>query len=293
MNEHEFSVRINEIDRELAARGMSVPARSLVAVLSFGFQNRVVFPRPPRDRSLGSYDGPNLQWAVAEWYAQHYGPQVAVGGFGKRLLLIRGHVFFVTLPAIFNPEREIPALGYVENISESLVAILTDEEKGQIQWKFNTMFNQASRLALLSVKMSLFKGKNANLANELLTRGLTDLHASVSSFIQSDPTANVWSSQQAAEKFLKAYLAIQDDQWDETNLRKRFSHDLVDLLAEVTKHEQSFSQTARYVSKINLPPSARYDATRSSREEAVEIIDIAHAICDLVAQILLHRAAKL
>jgi hypothetical protein len=87
-------------------------------------------------------------------------------------------------------------------------------------------------------------------------------------------------------------LALGDGQLDEERLRRESGHDLEALLDEAIKHESTFTQMKPYISRIDSPPSARYQADRRPATEALEVMALAHSLCELVAQALLHSIAK-
>lgn len=289
MTEAEFSGRMNEIDQGFASLGTSVPIRSMQAIYAFYGSKEfkgLISQRSPRNSKIGPYEGSNLYWAIHDWYMKHYYQQMIVGSLGERLMIIRAQVFRVELPAIFNPKEEIPAFEHIEGFSTELFSILSEEEKRAVQQKFSVMFSHASRLARLSVRIDLLKGKNARLASDLIKRGLSDLHASVTAFVQRDPGANIWSAQQAAEKFLKAFLCVQDEQLDERLLKDRFGHDLEKLLSAAAKVADIFSKVEPHIQKLNVPPADRYKSSKYSLAEAVELIDVSFWIANSVAEIL-------
>jgi HEPN domain-containing protein len=290
MTEAEFSARMNEFDQEFASLGTPVPIRSMQAVYAFWGSKEfkaIISQRSPRNPNIGPYEGSNLHWAIHDWYMKRYYHQMIVGSLGERLIPIRAQVFRVKLPAIFSPKEEIPAFEYIEGFSPELLAILSEEERRVVQQKFSAMFNHASHLARLSVRINLLKGKNANLASDLIKRGLTDLHASVTAFVQRDPGANIWSAQQAAEKFLKAFLCVQDDRLDERLLKDTFGHDLKKLLFAASKIADVFSKAEPHIQRLNISPADRYKFNERSPSEAVELIDISFWIANSVAEILL------
>ena len=287
MSEGEFLRRMAEIDKELAAKGKSILARCWLAAFEFGWKEKIVFPHKPRDPAIGQYEGVNLLWAIEDWYMKHYGPQLMVGNFGKRLMIIRAHVYEVNVPAIFNPRQEIPAFDHIVDFEKPLAGLITGSERQEIQARFNRMFNEGSRLAFLSISLQRLNGHNVALAGEYLTRGLTDLHAAVSSYIRSDPGANLFSAQQAVEKFLKAYLTLQDASLDDSALRSAFGHSIKKLLNEAAKREVAFAQIQPHITKMNITPASRYHPKKLMAAEAVAVIDLAYAICDFVAQVLL------
>jgi len=237
MTDEEFVRHMDQIDRDLAEKGVPAAFRPFHVIFGLTGAREIPVPTPPRDPSLSEYEGANLQWSIFEWYESKYKEQVKVRDFGRRLLLIRGEPFQVRLPIVFNATKDVPAREHIEALSDELWDGLLPEEKGRIQSSFNIMFRQASDLALLGVKAKELPVNNSDLVVDLVHRGRTDLGTAVTAFNRSDPHASVWPMQQAVEKYLKAFLSAKDSQIDEEALKSDYGHNIERLLRGMPFHQ--------------------------------------------------------
>lgn len=285
MTKEEFDNLMNEVDRAMAARGISAFGRMGFALKEIDPSLKESFPGAPVDPRLGPYEGNNLCHAVSAWYEKHYSTQVTIGKFGQRPIVIRAEVFTIVIPTIFNPQKEIPVRKHLAEMSDHLWAILDEGEKGAAQTKFNRMFWQVSDLHLLGVSMKEMPSPNVDLALDLVSRGLTDLTSATHTFLSADPHAIVWDCQQAVEKYLKAFLTIIDEKLDEARLKK-LGHDNVKLLEEAALRHEAFEQVKPDIQHVNFGPQDRYEVREMSREEGVDVVDLSFKISALVAEVL-------
>lgn len=286
MTEEEFNKLMIKTDKELAAKGIAATGRMFFAPKVINPSLQTIYPGQQVDPNLGLYEGNNLFHAISDWYEKHYWNQMTIKEFSRRPIIIRGEVFTILIPTIFNPSEEIPVRKHIANLSDELWAILDDNEKKAIQVKFNQMFREISSLQLFVSSIKEIPSPNIKLASDLIVRGQTDLISATYSFLPTDPHASMWNCQQAVEKFLKAFLAISDRKINVENLKK-FRHNNIQLLEEAILQNNSFEQVRPHISKVAFTPQDRYKVCQISREEAVYIINLSFAICNLVAQILL------
>jgi len=275
------------VDKELALKGIPAALRSFHAYFSISGA-KSMRGHTNFDPSLGLYEGTNLFLSIDEWYVATYPRRViSARDFGARPVLIRSELFLMQIPAAPNANPEtMSAMKYIEGICGSLVQILDQNEKDDIQARFNLYFREGSRLALLGVRTKEFSGPNAPLAAALIAHGLADLHSVSRSILQSQPSAHLWSAQQAVEKLLKAYLSLCDPAMNVAKLKRTFGHNLSFLLKECAKHCAAFQQASQDIARVNINPEERYQGAVVAVGDVLAAIDTAYAICDLTARVI-------
>jgi len=284
MTEQEFNKRLLGIDRELAQRRIPTIVRSVPAW--FHFTGARVLHSAPTDPNLGPYDGPNLIGSIGAWYKRFYPQQSVIGPWGKRLLIIQGEVFRLSVPTIFNPSTRIEARDHIEEMSDDLWAALQEGERNAIQSKFDVFFRQTSDIQLCIAICAI--GSRRTVAGDLLLRGSTDLRRCCDGFDACFPTAILFDAQQATEKFLKAVLAHNEPNLIDADLRKIYGHRLPKLLAACAVIDDHFRQIEPYIDALDFSADVRYRDMALPVGDAVYRIDLSHSICHLAARRLIN-----
>jgi len=278
-----------KIDHELAQRGIPVHLRQPYAHWRIAGPGSIDL-QAAYDESTPAYKGSNLFHKILEWYSAHYSKDaVCVPPLGKRPILVRGQPFVLRIPPIFNVNPSTKrATNYIEGVNDSFLEILSPDEMQQVQEQFNYMAKQASRLTLLLV--SLLREQpipNWLLVKQLVMSGRADLNSATDAVVRLDVGSYPWCAQQAVEKYLKAYLSFVDPTVNASILKTRFGHNLPRLLDACSQHCESFKQVTPYIAKVAVTPSQRYERPQMTTREAVDRVNLAYAICDLVAHIML------
>jgi hypothetical protein len=287
MTNEEFDSRMRAIDQLLAAHGVSLYVRPLHAWSLLTGKTRLVGPVPP-DPARGPYEEPNLIGTITAWYDRYYPAHGHVeGDWGPRLILIRAEVFLAHIPVVYNPEQPPDALKCIKGLSDSLLTALTADERAHIQKRFNTFFLQASDLALCFVAFST--PRKTGLMGELLVAGWADPRCACRSFRPQEASAVLFPMQQATEKYLKAFLVGADAALTDQQLRKRYGHNIRRLLDGCRHVDGAFDQYDPLIKALEFSAEVRYRPPAITLVDALRTVDIAHAICHLVAVRLLKR----
>jgi hypothetical protein len=244
------------------------------------------------DPAYGPYEGSNLLLSIQNWYKKYYPPtSIYVKPFGKRPVLIRGEIFLLNLPPAFNIDPEtIPVSKNIEGITEGLLQILDNTEIRELQKRFNLYFMQASRLAFFHLKVrDGLDSPNKKLVLDLVFSAYGELNSAGRSIIQGEPSAYIWCIQQSVEKFFKAYLAFAKPEITAEDLRKKFGHNLQKLVKETCIHCEAFKQVLPHIELVDISPDMRYKPPKLTLAEAIEKIDTAHNICDLIVRVFLSQ----
>jgi hypothetical protein len=291
MQEEDFEKLMRQIDKDLAGKGMPAVFRAIHAYHQIEGPGELNLSAS-YDPSRPQYEGTNLFHGILSWYDHHYPKgSVCAPSLGRRVILIRAEPFMLTLPPAFNIEPQtLPAIQHVDGMSEGFLMLLDPTEKECIQAKFNTCFTQASRLALLCVKVRRRSvNANAALIKDLILSARADLNSATDAVVRPDAGSYVWCSQQAVEKFFKAFLAFSDTSM---NIRrfKQLGHDLKKLGDECCNHCAAVDQVLPFLHEVACTPQERYQPPNLLVADSVAKVDMAYAICDLVVQIMLHGA---
>lgn len=291
MNAEDFHKLMVDIDRALARKEIPAAARVLFAYGqirgpgSYEINTEV-------DPAYGPYEGNNLFSSIEDWYKKYYpAKSINVKPFGKRPILIRSELFTLNLPTAFNinPEK-IPVSKNIEGITEGLLEILDNTEMRELQNRFNLYFMQASRLALFSLKVcDDLDTTNKKLVQDLVFSAYGELNSVSRSIIQGEPSAYIWCIQQSVEKFFKAYLAFVKPEITAENLRREFGHNLQKLVEECCIYCETFKQVLPHIGLVDISPDMRYKLPKLTLREAIEKVNIAHNICDLIVRVFLNQ----
>ncbi|MFA5239085.1 MAG: HEPN domain-containing protein [Phycisphaerae bacterium] len=291
MNAEDFYKLMVETDKVLAKKEIPAAIRVFHAYGKFRGPGSYEMNQEI-DPAYGPYEGSNLLSAINDWYKKHYPPEsIHVKSFGKRPVLIRGEIFLLNLPPAFNIDPEtIPVSKNIEGITEGLLQILDNTEIRELQNRFNLYFMQASRLELLCIKVcDDLDNPNKKLIQDLFFSAYGELNSASRSVIQGKPSAYIWCIQQAVEKFFKAYLAFAKPEITAEDLRKNFGHNLQKLVKETCIYREAFKQVLPHIELVDISPDMRYKPPKLTLAEAIEKIDIAHKICDLIVRVFLSQ----
>jgi len=225
---------------------------------------------------------------IQQWYRTHYGSKCdAFGGFGVRPIMIRGTTFLLRLPPTFNASREIPVRPYIEGMQESLWNVMSDDEKQQVQQRFNMMYVEGSDLALLLVTLPQKTWKNVAIADSYVSRGYAELQATCEGFHLSDASGVISNMNQAVEKYLKAFVVLCDPKMNDSKIRRKYNHRIGDLIDAAAGFNSEFHRLQRVKDKFLEPTSVRYQPQSMPLVARIEKIDSAYSVCHLVTKILL------
>jgi hypothetical protein len=299
-SEAEFLQHMEEIDEKLRARGMPIPGRPLGAIGEFAtLLNEELRGYPlERDPVPGRYTGDDLVIHIARWYQDYYGDKLNIHNkTGEIVILLRGDPWIMELPLIYGggrgprfvceygllttlpnepqvyrpgdpppPRTVYNVLGAIVGLPDGLAKSLAETEREEILQAFLWAW-EAYEL--------LWHPKRAGLVE--LARA--DLKAAVSALSGHDryPGPSKWSSLQASEKLLKAFIEDRGGTYT-------FSHDLSALEAQaVALGLPALDST--WIQAIQCPAGVRYGQPAVS---LVEAVDAHHASFRVVAHVVPH-----
>jgi hypothetical protein len=284
-----FDARMNSLDKDLAGRGRNITIRFLDTFHAVTGASRVDFL--PRDPSLGPYEGPNLLWAMIDWYAERYPKQMLIGAdWGPRPIVIRGVVYHAEIPVHFNPSSPLDAFGFLHDVPPALRRALDSTEEEGVQRRYNQLFVQASDMTLLETKWQVHSG--GGLVGQLLRTGRADLRMICDYILSREPGAVLFAAQQGPEKFLKALLSFADPTLTEGQLKAKYGHKVPQLLEAGAKVAPGLAHLRSRVGLLDFGPDVRYRCQAITPVEAVEVIDFSHDICHKIALHLLGELGR-
>jgi HEPN domain len=288
MTRVEFEARMNEIDCRLSDDEVHVPLRPILAW--FAMSNAKTLEFSERDPHSDPFAGPNLQHSIQDWYVARFPAQATIQPhWGPRLVLIRNVPFRAKIPVYFNPAGPLDAFKYIEDLEPALRASLDAAEAVRIQDKYNRCFDQASLIAL---NWTTYCCPMAHgLVSHLVHKGWEDLRVSCKGFLPEDPSATLFTCQQAAEKYLKAMILVKNPSLTDNDLRTRYNHGVAKLLEECARIDPGLSPLMADVSLLAFKPSVRYQRDKLSPRAVVQTADFAHDVCHAVARHLLNAEA--
>jgi HEPN domain-containing protein len=286
MNEEEFEDRMEDIDADLAARGVSLTKRGFLAYSTLAGQKQFIFQ--PYNRGLSPFVPPNLLHTVENWYTRRYGKEFLLHGpWAVRPVVIRGHPYVLEIPRVYNATRLPPAATAIRNLTPELCRSLSPEEHRELQDRFWVCYRQVSDVSLLWVRLRA--EQTDSLAGQLLERGRVDLFSASETYDAGDPGGILFTCQQATEKFLKAFVSLSDAAVTETQLKDSYGHDLRKLLKAAALMAPRVSSVQVHPRLLSAGPDVRYRTQRLSMAEGVAVLDSAWDICHMVTCISLAR----
>ena len=287
LSPEEFDRQMQDLDKVLGQEGVPVPKRPLVAATRFPCENKLIGSFPP-DPALGAFEGPNLMYSIGHWYERHYPDQaVFPDRLHTRIVLIRGEPFSIRIPFILNAFGKLSVFDYIQKLSPALLDLLDQHEKKLLQGKFDAFYREASNILLC---LTVAQGANASdLCCSLLATGWADLKSCGGGFNAQDPAAALFPAQQATEKYLKAFLVENNEGLDSEGLRKKYGHDISRLVEACALQSADFQQVIPHARGLSYGQEVRYVRPAFSLAEILDMVDLSHAICDLVACLLIWR----
>ncbi len=270
--EDDFNRILESIDEELRNQNVPIFGREIEGWSKFCARYGV---------TLTNVDPITIE--IWNWFRTRYGDKLKVDpSIGQLAILIRGDLFKVRFPLIYGTaeficdptywgishQKRIDAgvpttlnvLDFVEGLTEQYANNLTF---GELQNIFDLYkFGFEAMLDIDEVSGSTFA-----------TQAKADIKATLSHLFSSPPNHGLskWSSLQAVEKFIKAYIERRGN-------TPPFSHDLARLAAEAELLGLP-TISCDDLAKIQCPAGVRYGQVPVSLNEAVEAHQAALSVC--------------
>lgn len=276
-----FEAMMREIDTQLIAEGKPIESRSILAGRAISMKYNVPVPLtsdwtrlPPDLRPYGP-----LGVAVNEWYEATYADRLKVDMLpGRTVVRLDGDLYVLKIPRIYGRvqfilQREFlpkptsmrgPAtcniLQLVEDLTPNKAALLSDEALQGVDEAFTRAFPAVHSLE--------------NTPQELMDSARGDVTTAISSLMERHGRygASKWASLQAAEKALKAAIALQGGEFT-------FTHELHKLCEQLQKTGLKFAADPELLKSIQCSPKIRYGEETCTAEEALAAH---HACLDLI-----------
>ncbi len=292
----EFAEAITKIDDELRSRDVSLHARSFHAVMTYAKRFAMDIPIPSAGVAgqPGNYSGESIGAHILNWYDNRYGDRQYVHmGPGSVIIMLRDDPWEIRLPMILGEvqiviDRNLKRYSGLPNITqngihptlnvltlilelpEALAADLSDNELRHIMAKFSAGMEALN--AIERVKDFSY-----------VVEAQTDIAAAVR-HVFSTPShlgQSKWSSAQAAEKMLKAFLKYKQ-------IKFPFNHNIKDLYA-LAKSNAMNNVDVENIEILQTRAAVRYGEESVCLSDAVRAHDASLAIGKAVVDAFLNE----
>ncbi len=288
-SEAEFGALMDEIDRELIAEDIAIPARPIAAGLRITKKFDVVLNAAPGDRPIlpNSFTPDQISLRVHEWMKRRYGDRLNLDWtVGRTVLPLRGSLYSIRCPTVYGTVRFVceprtfgqprKTLGVnstptsnmvdlIDGFTADLALSLTPAEVIQIGAVFTSAMD--SYVAVLAVRDVQF-----------VEQAWGDHAAAVGHLMEHSPQLGLakWASLQAAEKLLKAYIVTKGSTVKKHHNIKEHAEDAAKLGLPLPP--------ARYLKDIQCFAGVRYGEESVSVTDAVTAHLISLEMCKVAAQ---------
>lgn len=249
-------------------------AESMLAVM---LGEPFVHPYPERPPAIGVYKGDDLTIRAAQWFDQHYGERLKLNfSPGSTVVLVRNDPWMIRLPRFYgswlitteDSPSDLPdnvpsiirrdgkpmtynCLRSLEDIPETFREALTSTERDQVKSQFSAALDAFNTLENMP-------------SSELVSHARADIRAAVGHLEghTRNHSLSKWSSLQAAEKILKAYIRSQGSVFPPV-------HVLEDL-AVIAERCGLFTVDRNMLADIQCAPKVRYGEVAVPLHDAVQ-----------------------
>lgn len=281
----EFESMMREVDAALVAEGHPIANRPIHAMREISLRYQVPVPMaadpsrlPPELRPFAP-----LGEAINQWYKDTYGDRLKIDMMpGRAVVHLDGDLYVLKVPRIFGQVQFVvsrtflppPTIGrgpaicnivqLVEGLTPAKAALLSDESLQDL----NGTFGRALP-ALYTLE---------NTQHELMFAARGDVATAVNCLMDRDQRfgESKWASLQAAEKVLKAAIALQGATFKKT-------HNLAELCVALHDAGIPFDELA-LMHAIQCSPAIRYGQKTCSQPEAIAAhhasLALVNRLCD-------------
>lgn len=265
-----FEAMMRDVDAKLASDGVAIESRPILAVREVSMLHKIPIPFASEEHRLPPEIKPYapLSAAISLWYESNYGDRLKIDMKpGRTVVQLDRDLYILDLPRVlgsveFCLTREFlpnPTLGrapivcnvvqLIKHMTPSRAARLTDSDLKMIDASF-----KSAMWAVYTLEAT---------PHQLLRSARNDIATAVTALMDRPDRAgeSKWASLQAAEKTLKAAIALHGGEYKHT-------HDLSQLAADLAllgvKMERS-----DLLSAIQCRPGIRYGQEPCVSEEAL------------------------
>lgn len=275
-NEVVFGQVMTQIDEQMRKEGTAITARSLLGPSKFTWAYRTwLMQRDP------------LHEKIVEWFNRRYGDRLKMDPTWKMAVLIRGDLYRIRLPLCFgsvnvtcsaehlgitdksrlgtrNQLPTINVLDLLDDFTDDYGRSLTKEELSGLMNSFLLGFDARNKIESIS-------------ESEFVKEAIGDIHVSVSHLFATPPQYGLskWSSLQAVEKLLKAFIHQQGGQVEKIHQLEK--------LAERAESLGLPPVPRSWLDQIQCSAGVRYGEIDVTPVEAVDAHYAALAICSGIA----------
>ena len=286
-NREEFEVLIEEIDSELQAQRVPIPARPMRALMSAGRRLKQEIGLTVRESPTGpdSYCGDDFVHHLHEWFRRRYADRLAMplspGRFAVELL---GDVWEGVLPRVFgvatlfadraarSDAQPVSRRPVRYNVLDSLSGLTDDLRFRLTNAELKAIFDQAVRASRAYCSLESLK------AHDLAIAARSDLSLCASNLTGQQPHHGQarWSALQAVEKVLKLALSIAGIQYDRNHRLGELNEKL-----PTAGHVQIVDALLQ---RVTCSPGVRYGEMPSTAVEAMAAHEASLEICAEVGE---------
>lgn len=282
MDQNEFLARMEELDTELAEKGVPIHARPFHALPSLiGSYEGSIFPTNEGDATKYSpFEGPNLLTTISEWYVHRYGDRVNMPSeLAKVPIVLRRQIYLLRIPLAYG-RPTIDAIKLIEGMTDGMKVSLTSVELQSIGAAFSEGYTLAYEIEDVRGSFAKFSADAA----DFFEAAVRDRDTGVQCLTGAHPDLNggCFHAQQHAEKMLKGYLLAKAGR-RKTDLR-RIAHAVTELFDLATARNGSLLELSNDVGLIqNVRMDIRYKEAQVPVDAAVATVWAALRIGGAVA----------
>lgn len=285
----EFEALMEEIDQEMIAEGVGIPARPMMAGLKITRRYNIVLDVIPSNRAIlaGVFTPEQISLRIHDWMRKRYGERLKLSfTLGRVVVPLRGSLYAIRCPVVYGSVRFVcepgrfgqprPSIGVRTVPTCNVIDLIDDFTTGLAQ---SLTAEEVVKIGLAHTSaMAAHIAVHAISDVQFATEAIGDLDAAVRNLMEHKPQAGLskWASLQAVEKLLKAYITA-------TGGTVQRHHRLGDHVGDAVKRGLP-PPPKRYIVDLQCPAGVRYGQIAVSVEEA----NIAHLIslemCEVAAQ---------
>ena len=288
-SETEFLALMEEIDESLRKKNVSIPERPLkgASEIARKLNLRINCLVEKHDAIPNDFTKDSIAAHIFNWFDERYGNKLKVNnGPGEVAILIKEDPYRIIFPRIFGsailvcdrnvqfyndfkshsipifdePIIPLNVLLFIEDLSERLINVLSDEELRDILNYFTSSYRSLEILG--SIKTV-----------PLVYTAIGDLKSAVSHIFSRPPQYGLskWSSLQFIEKLVKAYLVLN-------NAKPQRTHNLEGLVAEANRFGLPLIPN-ELINEIQCSADIRYEGSSVTLEEAISAHHLSLHLC--------------
>lgn len=262
---------MSEVDAKLTSEGADIPSRPLLAGREISMRFMISIPlagtpetMPPELRAYFP-----LSEAIRTWYDDHYGDRLKVDPCpGSTVVRLDGDLYLLRVPLLFGEthfvtsRKFIPNPGITRGPAICNVVQLVQDLKEPRALRLSESALEEIQVAVQRALPAIYTLENT--CHDLTHIALGDVATAVANLMVRNGRygESKWASLQAAEKTLKAAIALEGATF-------AFTHGLKGLFAQLAKTGIQI-EPKPYVDAIQCSAGIRYGEEKCTPEEALD-----------------------